>query len=98
MNPLLVCRLRLAAKCGISSQNRRKSVRLLQSVTQQLNSRIAGRTTVITTHSMEVSPGASSVAEFLVCLQEADTLCTKIGIIAKGQLKCLGTQQHLKNR
>ena len=37
---------------------------------------------VITTHSME----------------EADTLCTRIGIMAKGRLRCIGTQQHLKNR
>jgi ABC-type multidrug transport system ATPase subunit len=41
-----------------------------------------GRCMVITTHSME----------------EADTLCTRIGIMAKGLLRCIGTQQHLKDR
>lgn len=42
----------------------------------------AGRALVITTHSME----------------EADTLCSKIAIMATGRLRCLGTQQHLKNK
>ena len=40
------------------------------------------RCIVITTHSME----------------ECDTLATRVGIMAKGRLRCLGTQQHLKNR
>jgi len=40
----------------------------------------AGRTIILTTHSM----------------LEADTLSTRIGIMSKGRLKCLGTQQHLK--
>jgi len=31
-------------------------------------------------------------------MEEADTLCTLIGIVAKGELKCLGTQAHLKAR
>lgn len=38
------------------------------------------RLILLTTHSME----------------EAEALCTRIGIVAKGQLKCLGTAQHLK--
>lgn len=37
---------------------------------------------VITTHSME----------------EADTLCTRIGIVAKGRMRCIGTQLRLKNQ
>jgi ABC-type multidrug transport system ATPase subunit len=37
---------------------------------------------VITTHSME----------------EADALCTRIGIMGFGQLRCLGTQMHLKKK
>lgn len=44
--------------------------------------RSEGRAIVITTHSME----------------EADTLCTRIGIMAKGQLRCIGSQQHLKSQ
>merc|ERR1712183_627501 len=40
------------------------------------------RSTIITTHMMV----------------EADTLCNRIAIIAEGQLKVVGTQQHLKNK
>lgn len=40
-----------------------------------------GRAVLLTTHSME----------------EAEILCTRLGILAKGVLCCLGTQQHLKN-
>eukprot|EP01113_Clastostelium_recurvatum_P022760 TRINITY_DN2727_c0_g1_i3.p1 TRINITY_DN2727_c0_g1~~TRINITY_DN2727_c0_g1_i3.p1 ORF type:complete len:854 (+),score=218.34 TRINITY_DN2727_c0_g1_i3:132-2693(+) len=39
-----------------------------------------GRCIVLTTHSME----------------EADVLCTRIGIMSQGTLRCLGPQQHLK--
>ena len=42
----------------------------------------AGRCIVITTHSME----------------EADALCTKIGIMTNGTLKVIGSSQHLKSR
>ncbi|XP_024534916.1 uncharacterized protein LOC9658049 [Selaginella moellendorffii] len=42
----------------------------------------AGRLILLTTHSME----------------EADTLCTRIGIMAHGKMKCLGAPLHLKNR
>ncbi len=31
-------------------------------------------------------------------MEEADALCTKIGIVAGGQLKCLGSQLHLKHK
>ena len=41
-----------------------------------------GRAFVLTTHSME----------------EAETLCTRIGILAKGRMRCLATQQRLKVR
>lgn len=37
---------------------------------------------ILTTHSME----------------EADVLCTRIGIMSKGELKCLGPNLHLKNK
>lgn len=40
------------------------------------------RTLVLTTHSMD----------------EAELLCTRIGIMAHGRLRCLGSQQHLKRR
>ena len=30
-------------------------------------------------------------------MEEADTLCDRIGIMARGRLRCLGTQQHLKS-
>ena len=45
-------------------------------------SRKPGKSIVITTHLME----------------EADALCSKIGIVAGGQLRCLGSQLHLKNK
>jgi ABC-type multidrug transport system ATPase subunit len=38
------------------------------------------RLILLTTHSME----------------EAEALCTRIGIMAKGQLRCIGSAQHLK--
>jgi ABC-type multidrug transport system ATPase subunit len=31
-------------------------------------------------------------------MEEAEALCDKIGIINKGQLRCLGTQKVLKER
>ena len=40
------------------------------------------RAVVLTTHSME----------------EADALCTRIGIMVNGQLQCLGSSQHLKSK
>ncbi|KAK9842270.1 hypothetical protein WJX81_003820 [Elliptochloris bilobata] len=42
----------------------------------------AGRTVVLTSHSME----------------ECEALCSRIGILAAGRLRCLGSVQHLKNR
>merc|ERR1719339_440816 len=41
-----------------------------------------GRGAILTTHSME----------------EADALCTRVGIMVKGELRCLGSTQHLKNK
>ena len=40
------------------------------------------KTVITTTHSME----------------EAEALCTRAGIMAKGQLLCLGSVQHLKTK
>ena len=42
----------------------------------------AGHTVVLTSHSME----------------ECEALCTRVGIMTAGRLRCLGTVQHLKNR
>jgi ABC-type multidrug transport system ATPase subunit len=42
----------------------------------------ASRAVILTTHSME----------------EADALCTRIGIMAKGQMRCLGSSVHLKQK
>ncbi|PVU98819.1 hypothetical protein BB559_001273 [Furculomyces boomerangus] len=45
-----------------------------------VNMNKVGRTIVLTTHSME----------------EADVLCSRIGIMAHGTMRCIGTQLHLK--
>lgn len=42
----------------------------------------AGRTVILTSHSME----------------ECDALCTRLGVMAAGRLACIGTVQHLKGR
>uniref|UniRef100_A0A8C6ACH6 ABC transporter domain-containing protein n=1 Tax=Marmota marmota marmota TaxID=9994 RepID=A0A8C6ACH6_MARMA len=44
--------------------------------------RESGKAIIITSHSME----------------ECDALCTKIAIMVKGKLMCLGSPQHLKNK
>ena len=31
-------------------------------------------------------------------MEEAEALCSQIGILVNGSFKCLGTTQHLKNR
>jgi ABC-type multidrug transport system ATPase subunit len=41
-----------------------------------------GRLILMTTHSME----------------EAEALCTRIGIMARGELQCIGSAQHLKSK
>lgn len=41
-----------------------------------------GRVLILTTHSME----------------EAEALCTRVGIMVKGQLRCIGSPQHLRNK
>ena len=42
----------------------------------------SNRGAILTTHSME----------------EADALCDRIGIIVKGELQCIGSSQHLKDK
>merc|ERR1719452_269223 len=46
------------------------------------NNIVGDRGAILTTHSME----------------EADALCSRVGIIVKGELRCLGSTQHLKNK
>ena len=31
-------------------------------------------------------------------MEEADALCSRVGIMVKGELRCLGSTQHLKNK
>jgi len=47
-----------------------------------IQSEMHQRAVILTTHSME----------------EADSLCSRIGIMVNGHLKCLGTSQHLKSK
>lgn len=47
-----------------------------------LNATARNRAVLLTTHSME----------------ECEALCQRIGILVSGQLKCLGSSQHLKSR
>ena len=56
--------------------------RYMWDVISALSTRDAQCSVILTTHSME----------------EAEALCTRIGIMVNGQLRCLGTPQHLKNR
>lgn len=42
----------------------------------------AGRSVVLTSHSME----------------ECEALCSRLTVMVNGQFKCLGTPQHLKNK
>jgi ABC-type multidrug transport system ATPase subunit len=43
---------------------------------------MADRSVILTTHSME----------------ECEALCNRIGILVRGELKCIGSSQHLKHR
>lgn len=43
---------------------------------------MGGRSVILTTHSME----------------EAEALCSRIGIMVGGQMQCIGSAQHLKSR
>jgi len=47
-----------------------------------ISTTMAGRCVILTTHSME----------------ECEALCNRVGIMVNGQLKCVGTAQHLKSR
>merc|ERR1711933_695065 len=47
-----------------------------------ISSTMSGRSVILTTHSME----------------ECEALCDKVGIMINGQLACLGSNQHLKQK
>jgi len=47
-----------------------------------ISTTMAGRCVILTTHSME----------------ECEALCNRVGIMVNGQLKCIGSAQHLKSR
>jgi len=47
-----------------------------------ISATMAGRSVILTTHSME----------------ECEALCSNVGIMVDGRLRCLGSTQHLKNR
>lgn len=47
-----------------------------------ISTTMSGRCVILTTHSME----------------ECEALCNRVGIMVNGQLKCIGTAQHLKER
>jgi ABC-type multidrug transport system ATPase subunit len=47
-----------------------------------INSQSRNRCFILTTHAME----------------EAEALCGRIGIMVQGQLRCLGSTQHLKSK
>lgn len=59
-----------------------KAKRFMWDIISRISKKRKQSAVVLTTHSME----------------EAEALATKIGIMVKGQFKCLGTSQHLKNK
>ncbi|KAL3669965.1 hypothetical protein V7S43_005338 [Phytophthora oleae] len=58
------------------------SRRFMWDVISEISTYNKESTVVLTTHSME----------------ECEALCTRVGIMVGGELKCLGSVQHLKNR
>ena len=48
--------------------------------------------------AMSTGNGQCSVILTTHSMEEAEALCTRIGIMVNGQLRCLGTGTHLKNR
>merc|ERR1719428_1710448 len=56
--------------------------RFMWAVIQDISSTRAKSTVVLTTHSME----------------ECEALCTRTCIMVNGVFRCLGTQQHIKNK
>jgi len=65
---------------------------------------MAERAVILTTHRF-VSPFGSFLpcearCAFLSCdsMEECEALCSRIGILVAGSLKCIGSSQHLKHR
>ena len=56
--------------------------RFMWSLISQISTVTAETTIILTTHSME----------------ECSALCTRLAIMVDGRLRCLGTEQHLKQR
>lgn len=56
--------------------------RFMWSVIHKISSKSKKSTVILTTHSME----------------EAETLCRRMGIMVAGQFKCLGTSQYIKDK
>lgn len=71
---------------GLDPETRRK-------IWDIINDQKHGKSIVLTTHSIKLVFLFTSVY-----MEEADVLCSRIGIVAKGQLVCIGTQLHLKNK
>jgi len=59
-----------------------QSRRFMWNVVSKISTLRAKSAVIITTHSME----------------EAEALCTKIGIMVNGEFKCLGSSTSLKNK
>lgn len=62
---------------------------------QAVASARAGKALVLTTHSMEEAEVFFDFYKNTLALTQ--TLCSKIAIMAKGKLKCIGSPLHLKN-
>ena len=56
--------------------------RFMWDVISRISTQDALCSVILTTHSME----------------EAEALCTRIGVMVNGRLRCLGSSQHLKQR
>ena len=56
--------------------------RFMWKIISRVSSEKKQATIILTTHSME----------------EAEALATRLGIMVKGNFKCIGTPQHIKNK
>ena len=56
--------------------------RFMWSIISQITTQRKNSTVILTTHSME----------------EAEALCTKMGILVGGQFKCFGTSSYIKDK
>jgi ATP-binding cassette subfamily A (ABC1) protein 3 len=59
-----------------------KAKRFMWSIISKISTLRKKSTVILTTHSME----------------EAEALCTKIGIMVNGKFKCYGSSQHIKDK